>query len=139
VRRGKKPNTPAELKARGTFRPVRHKGLVELDTATDVPVQPDWLTDAGRAAWADLLEHVIAARSATVADSAVLGTLCNLIGASAQAWQAGAVPPAAHLAEQRRLAELFRVGGAASRVGLPEGVAKDNPFLRLLREPRDER
>ena len=139
MKRGRKPTRPSELTARGTYRPDRHRGLVELDAPSDLPQQPDWLTDAGRAAWADLLEHVVAARSATAADSAVLGTLCNLLGASAQAWQAGAVPPAAHLAEQRRLAELFRVGGAASRVGLPERAATENPFLRLLREPRDER
>ena len=108
MRRGKKPNTPAELKARGTFRPVRHKGLVEFDAATDLPQQPDWLTDAGRAAWADLIEHVVAARSATAADSLTLGTLANLLGASAQG-----------LAGRRRAACGAPGGAAATGGALP--------------------
>jgi hypothetical protein len=140
VRRGKKPNTPAELKARGTFRPVRHQGLVQFEAPVDLPQQPDWLTEAGKQAWDELIEYVAAAKSATAADSALLGTLANLVGASALCWQSGSVPPASHLTEQRRLCELFRIGGAVSRVGLPQTPSEENPYLALQRRiPGDGR
>lgn len=137
MQRGHKPETPSTKQARGTFRPVRDAHKCEVIVPTALPQQPSWLTDAGQQEWLDAIGRVAAGRIVTEADSALFGTLCNLLGALGLAWQSGAVPPAAHLTEARRLAELFGLAGSKSRVGTPPpGKPADNPFMRH-RPPED--
>lgn len=137
MQRGHKPETPATKRTRGTFRPVRDGHKCELVVPTMLPQQPTWLTEAGQQEWLDNIPRVATGRIVTETDSALFATLCNLWGALGQAWQAGAVPPAAHLTEARRLAELLGLAGSKSRVGTPPpGKPEDNPFLRP-RPPKD--
>jgi len=70
-------------------------------------------------------------------DSDLLATLANLIAATAACWGAGGVPPAAHMAELRRLCEIFGLAGLASRVSVtPKSSSFANSFARNAM-PRD--
>lgn len=132
---GHKPQPPSEKRARGTFRPDRDGGKIEVVIPTALPVQPTWLTEAGQQEWLDLIGRVASTRLATEIDSALLGTLANLLGAMAQAWQSDSAPPASYITEARRLAELFGLAGAKSRVGAPAPRADVNPFMRTRPKP----
>jgi len=94
-----------------------------------LPIQPAWLTEAGREAWLDNIGRVASAGRASELDSALLGQFMNLLGACNAAWSAGDVPPSAALTELRRFAELFGLAGAASRLeaGRP---AQGNTFAK---------
>jgi hypothetical protein len=87
---GPRRNLPSTKRARGTFRPDRDAGVIELVAPDALPVMPAWLTPEGEAEWADLLPRVSAL--AAEVDSGLLGTLANLQGALAQAWRAGENP-----------------------------------------------
>ena len=128
---GHKPQTPAEKRARATFRPDRDGNRFEVVAPNALPQQPDWLTEAGRQEWLDCIGRVSTTRLATELDSALFATLCNLLGALALCWRSGDVPPAAHLVEARRLGELFGLAGPRSRVGVASADPKPNPFLKV--------
>lgn len=132
MRRGTKPGLPSEKLSRGTFQKCRHAGAVEITSPDTLPQQPDWLTEDGKNAWLDLIGRVSTTGAATELDSDLFAHFCNLSGACTAAWRAGAVPPAAHLTELRRLSEMFRVAGASSRVEAKAGAA-GNAFLRNAR------
>jgi hypothetical protein len=70
-------------------------------------------------------------------DSTLFATYCNLQGAAIVAWRAGDVPPITALAEIRKLAEIFGIAGATSRIGTLGGgsTAAPNPFARFKRSP----
>jgi hypothetical protein len=129
---------PTEKRARGTYAPFRDADRVEFIEAPSVPAEPASLTEGGRQVWLDIIPHV-AGRLAGERDSLLLGQLANLTAACNAAWASGAAPPAAHLAEVRRLCEIFGLAGRRSRMGvLPAGRAEPNPFTRNGR-PRTER
>lgn len=134
---GHKPTPPSTKHARGTFRPDRDCGKIELIVPTALPQQPAWLTEAGQQEWLDMIGRVASTRLATEADSALLGTFANLLGAMAQAWQSGAAPPASYITEARRLAELFGIAGAKSRIGAPPPKAEANPFAKFRPQSDD--
>ena len=124
---GRKPASDAQKLARGTARRDRSTGMGDIVSPSDLPQQPDWLTPGGQAQWLDNIGRV--SGRAGESDSVMFGTFCNLAAACASAWEAGAVPPAAHLAELRRLGEMFGLTGAGSR---PAGTKapQQNAFLR---------
>jgi hypothetical protein len=118
----------SEKRARGTLRPCREAGIVEIAAPDRLPLMPAWLTAEGEVEWADLLPRVAALASEV--DSALLGQLANLQGAMATCWRGGEVPPAAYLSEHRRLSELFGIAGARSRLVVGAGKGSEaNPFL----------
>lgn len=117
---GRKRVPSAEKVARGTNQPCRRLPSVSVVSPSDLPQQPDWLTEGGQAQWLDNIGRV--SGLAGEADSVMFGTFCNLAAACGAAWGACDVPPAAHLAELRRLAELFGLTGPSSR------PVKDKPL-----------
>lgn len=132
MKRGPKSSPPSVREGRGTFRLPRDRGTMEISQFDDLPNAPDWLTEAGKAAWLDNIGRVSATRSATEVDSDLFATYCNLDGANALAWGAGEVPPAAYIMEFRRLSELFGLAGPKSRDGQKsDGKPTGNPFSRL--------
>lgn len=137
MKRGPKAETPAVKRGRGTFKPYRDAGRVEVIAPNALPVQPTWLTEAGHQEWLDQVGRVASTRLATEADSLLFATFCNLAGSLALCWQSGAVPPAAHLVEVRRLGELFGLAGPRSRVGAPPpGKPEENPFMKERKPPQ---
>ena len=134
MRPGPKLQPVASKRARAVFEPGRHGRFRDVEVPRDLPSEPDWLTDAGRQMWLDIVPRVSAARSAIELDSIALGTLANIAGACALAWRSGAVPPAAHLAELRRLSEVFGLCGHGSRVREVRTDDGPNPFAALARK-----
>jgi hypothetical protein len=134
---------PAELKRqRGTLRPAREKGVIEIAAPRDPPMMPGWLTEAGKSAWLDNVGRVMQTGLGTELDSDLFANYCNLIGAIGQAWAAGEVPPGWAIGEARRLGELFGLAGARSRILRRPGEAgapdPSNPFLNRSRPPGPE-
>ena len=129
-RGGRKPELPSVKEARGTFQPSRDGGRVEIIAPDQPPQQPDWLTAEGEQVWLDDIGRVLKAGIVKEVDSTAFGNYCNLQGAITKAWTAGEVPPAAYLAEARRLAEQFGVLGDKSRLLVIKPGGTDNPFKR---------
>jgi hypothetical protein len=121
MKRGHKPNLPATKRARGTYRPDRDGGVVELVEPESLPQRPDSLTEAGQLVWLDNIGRAAANRLATERDSTIFGQFCKLVGALNLAWSAGEVPPIVAITEARRMAELFGLAGVKSR--LATGIA----------------
>ncbi|MBP2229653.1 hypothetical protein J2847_002952 [Azospirillum agricola] len=102
--------------------------MIEPDA---LPSKPDWLTAAGEEVWIDDIGRVTPDRLATEKDSTMFATYCNIVGAMAEAWRAGSVPPAAHIMEARKMAEQFGIFGRKSRLKVGgDGGKTTNPFAR---------
>ena len=91
MKRGPKPDLPAERIARGTLSPSAAPG-VELIEPHAMPAQPDWLTAEGEEIWMDDIGRVTASRMATEKDSTQFANYCNLQGAINKAWREGECP-----------------------------------------------
>lgn len=131
MKRGPKPELPSTKAARGTIQKCRDAGKIELIEPDALPARPDWLTPAGEEVWIDDVGRVTAGRLAAEKDSTMFAQYCNLQGAIIQAWRSGAVPPAAHLMEARKMAEQFGIFGAKSRVKVGgNGGNTTNPFAK---------
>lgn len=136
MKSGRKPSAPSTKLARGTYRPSRDGSRIEVTASEDLPQAPHWLTAGGRDVWLDLVSRVERTRAACELDSDLLATLANLIAATGACWGSGAVPPAAHLAELRRLSELFGLAGVASRVSIATPAPSfGNTFARNALPP----
>lgn len=132
MKRGRKPELPSTKIVRGTYQPCRDAGKVELIEPDSLPVQPDWLTEAGQEVWMDDIGRVADGRFVTERDTTMFANYCNLQGAINQAWRSGGVPPAAHLSEARKMAEQFGLFGAKSRIMVGQKDGKTaNPFASL--------
>ncbi len=134
MKRGPKPESQQTKEHRGTNQPCRFNGqsMGVADPAA-LPEKPDWLTAAGEVIWSDDINRVATNRMATANDSSMFATYCNLQGAIMLCWQSDEVPPAAHLVEARRLAEMFGLCGAKSRNVAGNGGGggeKSNPFRK---------
>jgi hypothetical protein len=130
---GTKPNLPSIRDERGTMRPDRgDMSLIELVAPDDMPQRPDFLTTAGEEVWMDNISRVMANRLVSERDAELFATFCNLAGANRMAWRAGEVPPLGALTEMRRLAELFGIASAKSRVvKVDKGGPSGNPFSKF--------
>ncbi|QDO99091.1 hypothetical protein FNB15_18250 [Ferrovibrio terrae] len=134
---GRKPLHSAEKKARGTLRPCREPAPVGFIDQQGLPAKPAWLTAAGEDVWIDEVGRVSLNRLADRRDTTSFGNFCNLQGCINLCWQSGEVPPAAHLAEARRMAEQFGLFGARSRQNLPAAPKEENPFLAYRQRPAE--
>ena len=132
MKRGPKPELPSVKRTRGTYQPSRDAMRVELVDPAALPLQPEWLTEAGREIWHDDIGRVSDHRLVSESDSTLFATYCNLAGACSAVWKLGQVPPAAHLMELRKLAEIFGIAGARSRMKMGgDGPKQTNPFARI--------
>ena len=127
-----KPLPTALKRLRGTERKDRAPVAIRIAAPSDLPVRPEWLTPAGEEAWANELGRASSVGFATELDSALFGSFCNLLGAADLIWRRGEVPPVAHLAEIRKLAELFGLAGERSRVGRTQGPPSISPADEFL-------
>jgi hypothetical protein len=132
ARRGKPvADLPSAHLARGTYKPSRHGNTIEFTEPDSLPQRPDWLTEEGGEVWLDDVGRVSAHRLVTEKDAMAFAQYCNLMGACIKAWRAGSVPPVTAIAETRKMAELFGICGARSRVKVAQmGEAGANPFTR---------
>jgi len=130
VKRGTKPGLPSERVARGTYRRDRDPGYVEVIEPDSLPQRPDWLTPEGDEVWMDDIGRVSAHRLVSEKDASLFGQYCNLMGACIKAWRAGEVPPITAIAEARKMAELFGIAGARSRLKIAQPEKSENPFFR---------
>lgn len=131
MKAGRRPIAPIEAKARGTSRADRHGMRVEHFAPDDPPVQPEGMSTGGRAVWDEEVTRAIAA-GACEFDSSLFASYCELTAAIRVAWGSGEppIPPAAHLSEHRKLAELFGLAGRRSRVGVKPRGPSTNAFAR---------
>jgi len=134
MKRGPKAETEQTKALRNTQQPCRFNGQnMGVPDPSALPEKPDWLTPAGEVIWSDDVNRVATNRMATANDSSMFATYCNLQGAIMLCWQSDEVPPAAHLVEARRLAEMFGLCGAKSRnvAGAGGGqTPRSNPFRK---------
>src|SRR5438067_2223847 len=86
-----------------------------------LPRQPTWLTAGGQEVWLDDIGRIAPGRLISERDSTMFGNYYNLQGAIIAAWLSGVLPPAAHMAEARRMAEQFGLFGAKSRMTMNTG------------------
>ena len=132
MQRGRKAETPSEKKARGTLKPYRDAGKVEIVVPGDPPQMPDYLTAEAICVWQEVLPRVMAA-GVTEVDSALLARYCSLEALVRAAFKADdEPPPAAYLTVLRQHEELLRIAGPKSRVGVGvgDGAKSANRFAR---------
>ena len=130
MQRGKKLTDPQRKKLAGTF-----KQCVDGRTTTiaaverDIPIQPDWMSEAGRAVWAADLEKVVAT-GATSIDAGAFALFCETMAVFIQSVREGAPMNAAYRSELRKQMELLSIAGAKSRLAkiAQDGAVKASPF-----------
>lgn len=129
MQRGTKPETPDTKLARATFRPCRDATKVEVITAGDPPMMPDYLTPEAEIVWQETIGRVMAV-GATESDSAILGRYCAMEALSRETLGGGEPIPAAMMTALRQYEELLRIAGPKSRVGVKQDGKSANPFSR---------
>jgi len=129
-RGGHKRQLPSELKAHGTYRADRDPGLVEVIEPESLPQRPDWLTSEGEEVWMDDVGRVSAHKLVSEKDTTQFAQYCNMTGACIRAWRSGEVPPVSAIAESRKMAELFGICGARSRLKVAQPETSTNVFAR---------
>jgi hypothetical protein len=87
---------------------------------------PDHMTPLAQTIWTEEVGRVMQAGVAEL-DSTLFANYCSLASLIRMAFSTGQPPPAAHLAELRRHAELLGIAGPKSRTVRP-GTPADNPF-----------
>jgi phage terminase small subunit len=129
---GPKALPPSDKFGRGTLKPSRDGGKQEVIVAGDPPIQPDYLTPEAVAVWQEEVGRVMAAGVVEI-DSSLCGRYCSLEALIRKAFAAGEPPPAAYLAEARRMGELMGIAGRKSRIGkVADDPSKSaNPFQRV--------
>jgi hypothetical protein len=127
---GPKKSVPSQKIQRGTYQPCRDGEVVELVEPGALPQQPDWLTPEGEEIWQDDVGRVDSSRLATEKDSTGFAVYCNLMGGIVKAFRGGEMPPVAAIAEARKMAEMFGIFGAKSRLKGAREEADRNPFKR---------
>lgn len=131
MRRGPKPQLPATKEKRGTLRKDRDGSApVQIISAGDPPVVPDYLSPAAQVIWFEELPRVMLA-GVTERDSSLFASYCSTEALVRAAFMANEPPPAAYLTELRRMRELLGIAGPRVRQGKPNGPTQsDNPFAR---------
>ena len=104
---------------------------MELIEPGSLPQRPDWLTEEGGEVWLDDVGRVSALGLVTEKDAMAFAQYCNLMGACLKAWRGGNVPPIMAISEARKMAEMFGICGARSRIKVAQsGGENTNPFAR---------
>jgi hypothetical protein len=138
MKRGRKQEPGEEHDRRGTRQVVRHgprthvdfNAMVDVVAPSDMPQMPAELSTGAQLVWNDNVARAVQGGFLTEKDQQSFATYCEIVASCNACFAAGAVPPAAYLAEQRKYAEMFGLMGAKSRVkgnGNGEG-GKKNPF-----------
>lgn len=130
--RGRPPKSNEEKAALGTLQVSRTRDSVTYIEPPSSPVMPDWLTDAGKAAWLDNIGRVMQATAGNELDSDYFGHFCNTHGACIEAWRLGVAPPVAVLREVTMMMKNLRIAGTMSRATIVKEhqSASSNPFAR---------
>lgn len=134
MKRGPKPATASTKAQRGTLRKDRDGAVaviqpMQLVSAGDPPIMPEYLQPAAREIWQDELPRVMLS-GISERDSTLFATYCALEAQIRAAFIAGEAPPAAYLTEQRRRAELLGIAGPRVRQAGKEPTQSGNPFTR---------
>lgn len=132
MKRGPKPEARATKVQRGTLQPCRDGGaVVELVTAVDPPMMPDYLSDAAKEVWIEQIGRVMLGGIGD-RDSLLFARYCATEALARTAFAAGEPPPSAYLSELRRMEELLGIAGPRTRqTGKPGGATTiENPFAR---------
>jgi hypothetical protein len=140
MQRGTKPEVPATKLARGTFRPCRDAGKVEISSSNDPPQIPDpvaigdeeilpTLTPQARIVWHETLPRVMAVGVAEP-DSSFLARYCSMEALSRETLSKGEPIPCALMTALRQMEELLGIAGPKSRVGRANNGKPANPFSR---------
>jgi hypothetical protein len=129
MERGRKPEPVGTKLARGTFQPCRDSTKVEIITAGDPPMMPDYLTPEAEIVWQEIIGRVMST-GATEADSAIIGRYCALAALSRKTLGMGEPIPASTMTAMRQYEELLRIAGPKSRVGVKPDGKPANPFAR---------
>ncbi len=148
MKRGPKAELPSEHLKRGTLQPSRHGSrkaaasqfaeIAEnaVTLASAMPGKPDSLSAEAQLVWDDDIARAVQGGYVAERDQTMFAQYCQVVGACNACWKTGAVPPAAYLTEARKLAEMFGLLGAKSRVkGKSDGAETDNPVARSARRP----
>lgn len=143
MKRGPKAELPSEHLKRGTLQPSRHgdrKGAVSqlaaiaegaVTLASAMPQKPETLSAEAALVWDDDIARAVQGGYIGERDQTMFAQYCQVVGACNAVWKTGKAPPAAYLTEARKLAEMFGLLGAKSRVkGKNDGAKTDNPFSR---------
>lgn len=131
-RGGHNRKTPEEKAALGTLQVTRLRDQATYIEPAATPNMPDWLTDAGKSAWLDVIEKIVKASAGNDLDDEYIGHFCNMHGACIEAWKSGICPPVNVLREVTQMMKNLRVAGTMSRaVVVKEHMsAASNPFAR---------
>jgi hypothetical protein len=105
-------------------------GDVQLITAKDPPIVPEFLSEPAREVWMEELSRVMLA-GISERDSSLYATYCELEVLVRKAFAMGEAPPGVYLAEQRKTRELLGIAGPRVRQGMaPIDGKTENPFKR---------
>lgn len=129
MQRGTKPEVPDTKLARGTFRPCRDAGKVQIIAPGDPPMMPDFLTPEAEIVWQEVIGRVMAV-GVSEPDSALLARYCAMEALSRKTLGMGEPIPAAMMTALRQYEELLRIAGPKSRVGVKQDGQSANPFAR---------
>jgi len=130
MQRGKKLTDPQRKKLAGTFKQCVDGATTTISTIPrDIPHQPDWMSEAGKAVWAADLEKVIATGLTSV-DAGAFALYCETMAVFIQSVRDGQPVNAAYRSELRKQMELLSIAGAKSRLAKigQDQAAKASPF-----------
>ncbi|ATP18558.1 hypothetical protein [Sphingobium yanoikuyae] len=130
MRPGKKLTDPQRKKLAGTFKQCVDGATTAISAVLrDIPVQPDWMSEAGKEVWAADLEKVMAT-GLTGVDAGAFALYCETMAVFIQSVRAGQPVNAAYRSELRKQMELLSIAGAKSRLAKigQEQTAKASPF-----------
>lgn len=121
---------PADTKlARATFRADRDAGKVQIITAGDPPMMPDYLTPEAEIVWQETIGRVMSV-GVSEPDSSLFGRYCAMEALSRETLRKGEAIPATVMTALRQYEELLRIAGPKSRVGVRTDGKPANPFSR---------
>lgn len=129
--RGRKPEPTGTKLARGTFQPCRDGTKVEIVTAGDPPLMPDYLADDPEAVevWHDTIGRVMAI-GVCEADSDFLARYCAAEAQARRVFKNDGMLTAPMLTALRQMGELLGIAGPKSRIGRIANGKPANPFSR---------
>lgn len=132
MKRGVKPKPLAQIEAAGTYQATRHGSRIDIASAGDPPIMPDYLPPEAVDVWQEELGRVMS-MGIGEEDSSLFARYCCAEAMVRKAFAAGEPVPSSYLTALRQMGELLRIGGPSSRTGLKNGdsAKSSNPFAKL--------
>src|SRR5689334_9801786 len=120
--RGRKPEPVDTKLARGTFQPCRDGSKVQVISAGDPPMMPEYLNEDPEAVeiWQDTIGRVMTIGVCEV-DSAFLARYCAAEAQMRRVFKNDAKLTAPMLTALRQMEELMGIAGPKSRIGRMQG------------------